>query len=193
MAGIYEIRVEMSDPSGEYSECVLHYALSEGGAFSPFEYANKLLDAWNTAVGTAWLNVLNDDMQLVDLTAKKVAPTGGPTAVLVGGTPGNIADVTVSGALGAQIKWLTATLPRSGHTTIPGVGKAGLIKDILQAALIAAVNALIAALLPQLTLAGAAGTADLSLYHRKTKTSTKITAGIPNAKIGVQRRRIIAL
>jgi hypothetical protein len=168
MSGIYQLRLNYVDGSGNPSQNVLHYILDELGAFNAHTYAQRLLDGWVTANGPTLGATLANDVTLNTVDAKRVYPVGSVTAFNLYNTAGSEGTNSVGNSLGPILSFYTAeTYNRNARMFLPAGPVDGIIESKLQPAYVTLLTALGVQLLSPITLSGGAGAANLALYQRK--------------------------
>lgn len=166
---IYELRVYARDGGGNFFQNVLHYLVTEETpAVSPFKNAEDLLDAWNTAVTTAWVACYASDGVLDAISSRKVTPgSGGTSAVKPIFSFGTLTNATGTGCPAFNLRLITAHTPvREGHIYMGATTFDSWEEDLPTNIILTPMTALRTVLLNQISF-GTAGTADLAVFSRK--------------------------
>jgi hypothetical protein len=167
MTAVYELKASMHDQGGNFVQNVFRYQLSEAGAHTPFEYAERLIAAFVGGPEGEFFDLMGLDVIVDFYTAKKISGTGGPSATLIKATTATGAAVSTASGLAADIQWQTASgNNRPGHSFIGLIPDGSFQSGFYQGGFPAKCDAFITAMLTQLTLTGAAGTADFGIYTR---------------------------
>lgn len=147
------------------------------------------------AAPTDWLsrlrNLLSDEAFLSSISIKRVAPTGGNTAVAVyepTDVVGNVAFPVETQQNAACIIWVNETTADiTGRNFIPGTANSEYLKSRWKDTFETKVGLFIATHLPGFSVT--AGHFDPVIYNRDTKVGLLMTNGYLSQKIGTQRRR----
>lgn len=172
MSGIYQLRLNYTDGSGNPSQNVLHYQLSETGGANAHTFANKLIDAWIATCTTSLLAVLANDVTLKSVDAKKIYPVGSVTAFNLYNAVGSEGQNSFGNSMGPILSFYTAlTYNRNARMYLPAAPIDGILESKIVPAYATLLQTFGVSLLGTLTLAGGSGSADLCLYQRKTNTA----------------------
>jgi len=184
--------------AGQFVQTVLHVNLDNTADEPPFDVADTIVQDFGVTVGTmidAWNACLPADYSTSSMRARRILPTGGPSAIAlgslfstnVGQRTGNVSSAQVN----PVIIWITTTLPaKTGRTFLPGVSEADIDEMVYTAPLIAAIDAFGAYWETggTLTLGSIAWTG--AIYRRALSASHGITNHRISPVVGTQRRRL---
>lgn len=193
MTATYQLVTNMHNNVGNYFTNVFHYELSESGSgVTPFEYADRLISAWVAGLEAKYLDLLGSDVAIDFYTAKKVNNGGGPTSARQSGNFGTGALSSSSSGAAGDVQWQSASpLNRPGHTYLAAFPYSFLQGDIFQSGYTNKVGIWITQMILPLTLAGALGSADFTLFTRKTNTNHVIVSGQLRPKATMMNRRLL--
>lgn len=192
MSNVYELATYMHNGAGNFFQNVFKFDLSETGVgIAPWEYADALISAFISGVETHYLALFGQDVTLDFYSARKINSGGGPAAQRVRGLSGGQAVVSVSSGASIDIQWQTGSpLNRPGHTYIAAFQLNAVQADVVQVGVTFPSPAFITAMLSNLTLTGALGTASPGVYTKKTNTFHAYTHGIVRPKVSMFNRRL---
>jgi len=132
---------------GNFVQNILHVNV-EVAVVNPYETARELLLQMNAAgaVQELWVNMLPVDYTMTSLRARRILPTGGPTAIILqdslyeqGGQRAGEISVASNAPL---IIWLPTTDPaKTGRTFLPGVSETDIANGVLDSGLITDIQA----------------------------------------------------
>jgi len=194
MAGTYQLTITGSC-AGEFMQNILHFHLNEAGAGTLFEYAEALINAFNTSNLNDFLGMLSPDYSCLSLRAKKVSGSGGPTAILgfaagsqIGGGGTSAGSTQVALLLNFPVALNGKNV--TGKMFISGIPAAEVVDNTMSNTLQTAAGTWMTTLFTNLTLTGALGTATFCIYNRATQTDQVVSAGYVSPLVGTQRRRL---
>lgn len=171
MAGIYQLRINYLDGTGNPSQNVLHYSLDELGGASPYDFADELITAFRAANDVTLLACLATDVSIKVIDAKRIYPVGSVSAFQLVDNAGTGPFQSVTNSSGAIIAlYPEDTYNRAGHMFLPAAWDGAIVQSALQGAYVGFVAAFAANLVTPLTLGLALGTATPGIYQRKTHT-----------------------
>lgn len=181
---------------GQRAELVTHWRIIDPTETNEWELARQLIVALITDGGANnWCERLSDCMSvesfLSSITCKRVAPTGGNTAVNVFTPTAFVGEV--AGELSPQqnagcIIWSSFTDPQAtGRNFIYGVAEASIVQGTPTDAYRTLIETLITKWIPGFSVSG--GVFEPVIYDRVAKTGRLINNGYLSPIVGVQRRR----
>lgn len=194
MSNTYELATSLHNFAGDFYQNVFAYELSEAGAFSAWEYADKLLTQWETTVETDYMALMGSDCVLDFISAKRISGAGGPTATHIRQTGSGAATLSISTGIALDIAWITNSgTNRPGHTYITGVYDGSIVGGQWNGGFLAFADVLAADLLTQLTLAAGAGNADFGVWSRKLAQFNKAQHHVNRPKPTMLNRRTLPI
>jgi len=195
MAGVYQL-VPTFSGAGQIWQNVMHFKLSEAGSGTTLAYSQALGDSFESDILPDMLNCLSGEATLKSLKVKKISGLGGPTSIRlyaagaqVGarGTPiGNTAECIVA-TFSAYLNLKNVT----GKIYLAGLADGDIIDNSFATDLLGAVQAFQITLTNTLTLAGALGSADFTIYNAATGTDAIPSGSSIAPRIGTQKRRLL--
>lgn len=181
---------------GQRAEIVTHWRIVNPTEPNEWLVAKELIVALITDGGANnFCDKLRDcmsvDAYLSSIVCKRVAPTGGNTAVnvfQVSDFPGNIAGELSPQQNAGCIIWGSASNPQdTGRNFIYGLAEASVEKGVFTGAYNTLINLLITKWLPGFSVAS--GIFEPVIYDRVAKTGRLMANGYLSPMVGVQRRR----
>lgn len=193
MAAVYQLIVS-GHGGGEFVQNVLHFRLSEGGSGSHFEYARELCAAF-APVLTAWEACIAATFEFTSLRAKRITGSGGPTAVVTfaaGAQTGSVGSTIGDTAQCLVFEFPVALNGKNvtGKLFMSGITKEDIEENRPSSSVEASAATFLTTLISGLTLSGALGTADFTIYNRANTLDALATVGYVSPVIGTQRRRL---
>lgn len=195
MAGTYQLVLAFQG-GGQIWQNVMHFELSEAGSGTPQSYAQALGDSFESDILPDMLNCLSGATSLRSMKTKKISGLGGPTSIRlyaagaqVGarGTPiGNTSECMVL-TFSAFLHLKNVT----GKIFLAGLADGDITENSFATALIGAAQAFQITLTTTLTLAGALGDANYTIYNAETGTNAIPTGSSISTRIGTQKRRLL--
>lgn len=192
--GIYSLKLVGRDGEGNEWNNVLHYNVVGSDAVPPIFTAQRLITAWNLAHQSSFLACIPTTVVLRFVASRR--ELGGPTALnFYPYIPGTRPGVSSTIVTGPQISYFSDSSTRVvGKTFLPGIANGDVQDGVMSDDLVAAVQSFSSDLLTDLTLLPGADTAALTIFHRgAVPTSYDVIAAEVRPKLGVQRRRILAV
>lgn len=195
---VYQLSI-VGVSSGQYVENIQHYLSSNADDTDPLTKGGAYISGWQTNNEALWLACLPQDYTLMGYKMRRVfAPSigtlSGPTAIVQRGVPGTMTGEGVVSNVGPLItlgffdpggtkrKWETA------KQFMPGFVSGMILENVIQAALLAALNAFIAQWVTPIT--GGATTAQLCAWRRAGTEAFLLPSGDVSLAAGTQRRRV---
>ena len=194
---IYQIQT-IGVAGGEYAVNILHVKLTADSTTSVLAAAAAVVNQFSTTWKTKWLACLAADYTLTGFRARRIAPSGGPSAAFVTpGAVGSVSGVSVSASVGGGIvgpfEEPSFTPPdvvpfwRSAKIFMPSAPEAYIISNQLQTAYIAALGALVSTL--ETAVSGSSVSWEWGAWSRQYSQFVGITNWTLSDKVYFQRRR----
>jgi hypothetical protein len=192
MPGVYKLMAGYHNGGGNFFANIWSFQLSEAGTGHPWDYANALITKFAATNEAPLLDCLGNDVVLDFYQCKKVNGGGGPSATQGRGSFGTGSAVSVTSQLAADISWIvTSANNRFGHSYLGAIPEGALEGDVFQVGYLVTVAAFVNAMVTQLTLAGALGTAVFGVYTKKTDTFNSCDKGLIKPKATVMNKRAL--
>jgi len=191
----FQINFYGHDGAGNSLINTWHVTIDDTGTvLSPFEQANNVRIAFDSAIRVDWLALMPTDYMLDYLSCKRVTGGGSPTSVDVPGpgpSPGIWAMTSAISSAGLQL----AMIPGPGNNSIgksflPCVPADAIVESRFTGAYETAAAVIQGALLTNLTVTGFSAAGFLSIFHRALGTFNAVFAIELRVKPGVQRKRL---
>jgi hypothetical protein len=193
---VYEV-IPSGILGGQFAQCVLHVEVDETTVQNAYIVAKSLADEFNGLpkfVGL-WCNMLPADYLMTSLRVRKLASTGGATAVIAGGAlasnTGQRAGSISSAQVSPLIIWVPITDPQdTGRTFLPGISEDDIDDMQIVTGLLDEINDFVDYWKGGGTLVTPAFTWSGCIYRRASQIGDAIQAGYVSPLIGTQRRRL---
>jgi len=195
MPSVYQLVTTFAG-AGQIWQNVMHFRLSEAGSGTTLAYSQALGDSFESDILPDFLTCLSGETTLRSLKVKKISGLGGPTSIRlyaagaqVGarGTPiGNTSECLVA-TFSAYLNLKNVT----GKLFMAGLADGDIVDNSFATALLGAVQAFQITLTNSLTLAGALGTAQFTIYNQATGTDAIPSGSSIAPRIGTQKRRLL--
>lgn len=187
---MYRLTVGFVASGKNFGINTFHYVMDDAGFSSQFAAAQALVNAWQTTILPVYQDCFAEDVTINILTAKRVSSGGGPSAAGIVSVVGTIAQVALTAAIAACIKWICPDPDnRMGHSFMGGVPEGGIESDNFQALYITPILTWIGAM--TVNLAVGAVNAVFSKYDRKTGLHYPISDGQLNPKASGFNKRTL--
>lgn len=181
--------------AGQFVQTVFHVDYNNTSAQPPFFAAKDIADQLSAASEFVQLFCagLPDTYFATSLRVRRVGPTGGPTAIVLG-TAMSVAQGALGGEISsAQVNPLIILIPKTasqktGRIFMPGISEDEIANMVLSSGVLTAYNDLITYMVAGTTIAG--GAIAFGVYRRATKVVDLLDAGYVSPLIGTQRRRL---
>jgi hypothetical protein len=129
---IYQLTVSVDVPRAGVIQNVMHYKSPDDSAANSYEAANDIVTSWVTANQSLYLACLADDCLLVAVSARRIYPVGGPTAVTVSNLTGAHADSIADSAIAANCQLIVDTAPfKGGHLYFGGIPFSSIVSNAI--------------------------------------------------------------
>ena len=180
--------------TGDYWEVTFHYFVSDTapGDHTAFTVAQELADQWVNIRQAAFLPLLPADVNLNNVSCKRVDATGGPTVTVIVGVPGEATSGCETIGNGAQICWFGDVDPiLMGRTYIPGIPNDSYDDGSWDVGYRADMDTFFTAMVDDLSLFG--GIADalfVIVSYQIGVESQRVANGLLRDIPGTQRRRL---
>jgi hypothetical protein len=129
---VYQLVVHFTSPVVGVSANVLHYQRSTTDPGDPFDIADDLITAWQTANELSLRGCVSHDVTLDAYSAKRVSIGGGPTVIQAVNHPGLDADDLADSTLAGNLRIIPAAPPyarREGHFYVGGIAASRLVEN----------------------------------------------------------------
>lgn len=186
--------------AGQFVQTVQHVVGDEVTSPNPFERAKAIINVINfDPVNDAFLAMIPAPYTLTSVRCRRVYPTTGPTAIVLGPVYTNQTGQRTGEISSAQanpvILWITDTNPANlGKLYIPGVSETDISNMALVAGLVADIDSFVSVWIAGITVSG------VNYFGAKAVRQTVSPYAVINAErieygqvsplIGTQRRRL---
>lgn len=183
--------------AGQFVQTIFHVAVDNSTSRSPFVVAEDLMNTLNGAPDfmLAWCNCLPASYLVSSLRSRRIGPTGGPTAIMLGAALSATTGARTGSISAAQVNpvviWITT--PREnkpGRTFLPGVSESDIDAMVYSAGLITVIDALILIVVTPFVLTAVSDDCEFSIWRRSISNRDEITHGRLSPVVGTQRRRL---
>lgn len=186
----YQLRVKGLHET-QFNECVMHFRGTNLTAADYVQNANDLVNAFNDALKTSWLNMLPSTYQLLRLTAKKASPGGGAEVSAqydFGSAPGNVAGGAAAQQLCPAIILIPAMgIKTAGKIFLPAIAETQIANNAPGGMWFSNLNSLMVDMLTGFSFSSILW--DLVIYSRKNASFGEVLDYSTSPIIGFQRRR----
>lgn len=195
---VYQIEI-IGVAQGEYCENILHVNLTSDTTSNELAAAAAVVNLFQTTWKTTYLAALAADYELSGFRARRISPTGGPSAAFTTpGAVGTVSGVSATSCIGAGIVGpfqeyhvkppRTTPLWRSAKMYMPSAPDAYIEGNQLSTAYITAIGAIVA-ILESWTVGATVGF-HYGVWSRTSAQFIQINNWTISDKIFVQRRRL---
>ena len=186
--------------AGQFVQTVQHLQADEPADNGAFVTAREIISVTNfNGMVTSLMDCIPEPYTLTSIRCRRVFPTGGPTAITLGGLYNDFVGLRAGEISSAQVNpvilWIGETDEAAlGKLFIPGVSETDISNMALAGGLVTALNAFIDAWIDGITISavdyvGSIATRATSPPHNVVSVR-EISFGQVSPMIGTQRRRL---
>lgn len=181
---------------GQFVQNIVHYVVNNSSSTGAYETAVDLLNGLNE-IGNfieLFTDVCPADYTMTSVRARRIGPTGGPTAillqaVLVADTGQRSGQISVSSSAPLLLLLTTNRPNRLGRIFIPGVSETDVANNVLASGLVTALQALGDEYRVGSVLPGSGDSYNGVVFRRALAVGDSLAATRVSQTVGTQRRR----